>query len=91
MVQKLCVCRRRHPRKNFSMKTKNPPIIRPGQRHPYHKASQREIDERRGAVARLLARGLSKMAIHRFIRAKFFRQWRTADRDIAFVIGITNK
>ena len=67
------------------------PIIRPGQRHAYFKASQREIDERRGAVARLLARGVSKMAIHRFVKEKFARQWRTADRDIAFVTGIINK
>lgn len=68
-----------------------PPIVRPGQRHAYVKASQREIDERRGAVARLLARGESKMAIHRFVKEKFSRQWRSADRDIAFVTGIINK
>ena len=58
-------------------------LVRPGQRHPYLKGSQREIDERRGAVARLLARGARKMEIHRFIKGKFNRQWRTADRDIA--------
>ncbi len=71
-------------------KTPKQPRIRPGQRVPYHKASQREIDERRGAVTRLLARGVPKMAIHRFVKEKFFRQWRTADRDIAFVTSIGN-
>jgi hypothetical protein len=63
------------------------PVIRPGQTRAYHKGSQREIDERRGAVTRLRARGVSKMEIHRFIKEKFNRQWRTADRDIAFVTG----
>jgi hypothetical protein len=36
----------------------------------------------------LLARGVPKMAIHRFVREKFNRQWRQTDRDIAFVTGI---
>lgn len=67
------------------------PIIRPSQRHAYHKASQCEIDERRGAVARLLAGGVPKMRIHRYVKEKFARQWRTADRDISFVTGIANK
>jgi hypothetical protein len=58
---------------------------------PYGKGSQREIDERRGTVARMLARGVPKMAIHRFVKEKFARQWRTADRDIAFVTGIANR
>lgn len=71
-------------------KISRPPTIRPGQRVPYHRGTQREIDERRGCVARLLARGVPKMKIHRFVREKFARQWRTADRDIAFVTGITN-
>ena len=38
------------------MKPKNPPIIRPGQRKPYVKATRQQIDERRGYVARLLTR-----------------------------------
>jgi hypothetical protein len=61
------------------------PVIRPGQRVPYHKGTQAEIDQRRGCVARLLARGVPKMTIHRFVMQKFNRQWRTTDRDIAFV------
>jgi hypothetical protein len=69
------------------MRPKNPPIIRPGQRVPYHKASQREIDERRGFVARLLSRGVPKMKIHGLVKEKFGRQWRTTDRDITFVTG----
>ena len=72
------------------MTTPKPPVIRPGQRHAYRKGSQREIDERRGAVARLLARGARKMKIHRFIKEKFNRQWRTADPDIAFVTRLTH-
>jgi hypothetical protein len=71
--------------------TTNPPIIRPGQQRPYTKGTQREIDERRGCVARLLACGVPKMTIHRFVKEKFARQWRTADRDIAFVTGIANQ
>jgi hypothetical protein len=61
------------------------PKVRPGQRVPYRKANRREIDKRRACVARLLARGARKMKIHRLIKKKFRRQWRTADRDIAFV------
>ena len=49
------------------------------------KGCQREIDERRGCVARLLARGVPKMTIHRYIRQKFNRQWRTVDRDITWL------
>ena len=66
-------------------------IIRPGQRVPYGKGSQREIDERRGCVARLIARGVPKMRIHRLVKEKFARQWRQTDRDIAFVTGLANK
>ncbi len=73
------------------MKANKPPTIRPGQRVQYRKGTHREIDERRGAVTRLLARGVSKTAIHRFIKEKFNRQWRTTDRDIAFVTSIKNK
>ena len=63
----------------------NRPKIRPGQRVPYRKANRREIDKRRACVARLLAGGARKMKIHRLIKKKFRRLWRTADRDIAFV------
>jgi len=69
------------------MKPAKPPVIRPGQRVPYHRGSQREIDERRGHISRMLARGVPKMAIHGVIKAIFNRQWRTVDRDIRFITG----
>jgi len=63
------------------------PVIRRGQRVQYFKASQREIDERRGHIARMLARGVRKMDIHAVVRVMFHREWRTTDRDIAFIVG----
>ena len=69
------------------MKAKRPPTIRRGQFHAYHRGSQREIDERRGYLARMLARGVRKMDIHAVGRVMFHRQWRTLDRDIAFIVG----
>ena len=65
-------------------------FIRPGQRVPYRKGTQREIDERRGYVLRLLARGAPKMAIHAVIKHRFNRQWRTVDRDIFIVTKQAN-
>jgi hypothetical protein len=73
------------------MKSPKPQVIRPGQTHAYRKGSHQEIDQRRGCVARLLAGGLSKMAIHRAVKEKFGCQWRTVDRDIAFVTGTACK
>jgi hypothetical protein len=64
-----------------------PPVTRRGQRVPYFKASQREIDERRGHIARMLARGVRKMDIHAVMRVMYHREWRTTDRDIAFIVG----
>jgi len=69
------------------MKPIKPPTIRPGQRVPYRRGTQREIDERRGYLARMLARGVRKMDIHAVGRVMFHRQWRTLDRDIAFIVG----
>lgn len=62
-------------------------LVRPGQRVPFHRGSQREIDERRGYIARMLARGVLKMDIHALVRVMFQREWRTTDRDIAFIMG----
>jgi hypothetical protein len=70
-----------------NVKPTKPPVIRRGQRVPYHRGSQREIDERRGHIARMLARGVRKMDIHALVRAMFRREWRTTDRDIAFITG----
>ena len=64
-----------------------PPVIRPGQRHPYRKGTRREIDERRGFVARLLASGARKMEIHRAVQTRFGVHWRQCDRYIDFVSG----
>ena len=66
-------------------------LVRPGQRVPYHRGSHREIDERRGHIARMLARGVRKMDIHALVRVIFHRQWRTTDRDIAFITGEASK
>ena len=68
-------------------KATKPPVTRRGQRVPYFKASQREIDERRGHIARMLARGVRKMDIHAVMRVMYHREWRTTDRDIAFIVG----
>jgi hypothetical protein len=72
------------------MKSGKQPVIRPGQHHPYYKGSQSEIDQRRGYVMRLLIRGVPKMMIHGVIKDRFNRQWRTVDRDIAFVTRLGN-
>jgi hypothetical protein len=66
---------------------KNPPIIRTGQRKPYVKGTSAQIDERRGYVARLLAKGLTKTQIHRAVRQRFNVEWRQCDRYIAFISG----
>jgi hypothetical protein len=87
MVQKLCVCRRRHPRKNFPMKTKNSPVIRRGQRRPYVKGKREQIDQRRGFVARMLDEGATKTEIHRAVRQQFNIEWRQCDRYLTFVAG----
>ena len=49
--------------------------IRAGRRHPYRKGTRREIDERRGFVARMLAEGATKTQIHRAMRERFNVQW----------------
>jgi len=61
------------------------PIIRPGQRLPYRKGTQAQINERIGFVARLLATGKTKIQIHRATRKKFRVEWRQTDRYIALV------
>lgn len=68
-------------------KATRPPTIRPGQRVPYFKGTQAEIDARRGHIARMLARGMPKAAIHGVVRTMHHRQWRTTDRDISFIIS----
>ena len=67
------------------MKTKNPPVTRPGQRKPYVKATRQQIDERRGYVARLLDAGATKTEIHRAVRQRFNIEWRQCDRYIVWL------
>ncbi len=61
------------------------PTIRPGQRKPYVKGTQAQINERVGYVARLLGAGKTKTKIHRAIRKKFAVEWRQTDRYIALI------
>ena len=67
------------------MTPENQPIIRPGQRKPYIKATREQIDERIGYVARLLRAGRTKTQIHRAVRARFNIEWRQCDRYIAWL------
>ena len=62
-----------------------PPTTRRGQRHAYHKATQSQIDERHGYVARLLRAGKTKSQLHRAVREKFGVEWRQCDRYIAWL------
>jgi hypothetical protein len=64
---------------------RKPLVIRPGQRHPYRKATQSQIDQRRGYVARLLRAGKTKSQIHHAVREKFGVEWRQCDRYIAWL------
>lgn len=67
------------------MKTPKPPIIRPGQRKPYVKATRQQLDERTGFVARLLRAGNTKTQIHRAVREHFNVEWRQCDRYISWL------
>lgn len=67
------------------MNNQNPPVIRPGQRKPYVKATCQQIDERRGYVARLLRARKTKFQIHQAVREKFGVEWRQCDRYIAWL------
>jgi len=66
-------------------KPAKPPVIRRGQRVPYHKGSQREIDARRGYVVRLMVRAVPKMAIHDVIKGHIQPPMATDRQDIALV------
>ena len=50
----------RHTSKHLAMNPAKRPTIRPGQRVPYHKGTQAEIDHRRGFVTRMLDAGTTK-------------------------------
>ncbi len=59
------------------------PVIRSGQRRPYHKGTHRQIRRRIRVVAELLRLGARKWEIHRIIKKRFAVQWRQCDRYIA--------
>jgi hypothetical protein len=61
------------------------PIIRPGQRKPYVKATQSQIDQRRGFIARMMRAGKTKSQIHSAVREKFGVEWRQTDRYLEWL------
>lgn len=66
------------------MKPQQPqPVIRPGQRKPYRKATRQQIGERISYTVRLLRGGNSKTTIHRAMKAKYNVEWRQCDRYMA--------
>jgi hypothetical protein len=67
------------------MRPNHPPIVRPGQRKPYIKATRQQIDERRGFVVRLMRVGKTKTEIHHAVREKFGIEWRQCDRYVAWL------
>jgi hypothetical protein len=68
-----------------------PPVIRRGQKRPYVKGSQVQIDQRRGFVTRMMNSGATKTEIHRAVRQRFNIEWRQTDRYIAFVSGTNTR
>jgi hypothetical protein len=73
------------------MKTTKAPVVRCGQRHPYVKGTQAQIDQRRGFVARMLDAGATKTEIHSAVRQRFNIEWRQTDRYIAFVTSTNTR
>jgi hypothetical protein len=64
------------------MATKHP-IIRPGQRKPYTKATRKETEQRLKAAALLEYSGWEKSEIRWFFQKVFGVEWRQIDRYIA--------
>jgi hypothetical protein len=62
------------------------PVIQPGQRKPYVKATRQQIDERIGFVSRMLRAGKTKTQIHRAVRETFHVEWRQCDRYISWLM-----
>ena len=59
------------------------PIIRPGQKKGYTKATRQQIEHRVESAALLLFLGLSKSEIHRVFREFYETEWRQCDRYMA--------
>ena len=66
------------PPKNLTGKTKDG--VRPNNRVPYKKATNRQIHEIIDFVADMLARTWTKTQIHRAVAAKYKKDWSTTDR-----------
>ena len=58
---------------------KKPPVIRKGQKKPYRKGTQAEVESRIAEVEIMLGRHMRKMSIHKFMREKHGIEWRMAD------------
>jgi hypothetical protein len=56
------------------------PIIRKGQRKPYVKATQKQIEQRVEAAALLSFCGFDKAQIHHIFRKRYGVEWRQTDR-----------
>ena len=68
---------------NITSDPQKQPVVRPGQRKPYAKATRQQIEERTQAAALLLFLALAKTEIHQLFREKFGVEWRQADRYMA--------
>ena len=60
-----------------------PPIIRPGQRTPYRKATRQQIAQRIESARLLLFCDFDKSKIHRVFREFYGVEWRQTDRYMA--------
>ena len=68
------------------MNTKQP-IIRPGQKKGYTKATRQQIEHRVESAALLRFCGFEKSEIHRVFRAFYGVEWRQTDRYIYMAIA----
>jgi hypothetical protein len=68
---------------NPASTTTKPPIIRPGQKKGYIKASRQQIERRVESAALLLFLGINKSEIHQVFREFYGTEWRQTDRYMA--------
>lgn len=68
------------------MKTKQP-VIRPGQKKGYAKATRQQIEHRIESAALLRFCGFEKSEIHRVFRSFYGVEWRQTDRYIYMAIA----
>jgi hypothetical protein len=67
--------------------TTKQPIIRPGQKKGYTKATRQQIEHRIESAALLRFCGFNKSEIHRVFRAFYGVEWRQTDRYIYMAIA----